>query len=229
VLTGNTLTAVVGYHNFVSKIRSTFGEDKGLKIAVVGATGNIGKIISERLIHEESITVSSMTIIAKNQKRMEDLNSHLNLINVDRTITIDASRDLKSLKNCDAVIIAVNTNDAIIHRSFLKDSEDVVLVDVSVPTALGEDLLRQPNIHFQHFAASVCLKDDPEVLITSCSPRGTALCCVAESLLCGLKGIKTPLKGEITYESFKIIEEHAIEKGLLKILNQSKSFKSPRK
>jgi acetylornithine/succinyldiaminopimelate/putrescine aminotransferase/predicted amino acid dehydrogenase len=229
VLTGNTLTAVVGYHNFVSKIRSVFGEDKGLKIAVVGATGNIGKIICERLIHEESITVSSMTIIAKNQKRMEDLNSHLNLINVERTITIDASRDLKSLKSCDAVIIAVNTNDAIIHRSFLKDSGDVVLVDVSVPTALGEDLLRQPNIHFQHFAASVCLKDDPEVLITSCSPRGTALCCVAESLLCGLQGIKTPLKGEITYESFKIIEEHAMGKGLLEVLNQSKSFKSARK
>ncbi|MDZ7607347.1 MAG: hypothetical protein U5K79_17585 [Cyclobacteriaceae bacterium] len=69
VVTGNTLTAVVGYSNFLRKLNELYEGRCDLKIGIVGATGNIGNILSQKIVDEECISQGSLIIVGRNEKR----------------------------------------------------------------------------------------------------------------------------------------------------------------
>ena len=100
-----------------------------------------------------------------------------------------------------------------------------VISDLSVPTALSTELSDFPNICITPFSASIKLDEDPEHLTTSCSPRGTALCCLAEAILNGLEEIPVQLRGEITIDGFEGVEKVAKKYGFIQKIDKMKSYK----
>ncbi|MGB3152833.1 MAG: hypothetical protein WBB27_19415, partial [Maribacter sp.] len=225
VLTGNTLTSVIGYANFKRHLLSFLDKNTPLKIGIVGAMGNIGKILAKRLCKETDLNVAQLLLVGKDLKRLKNQANQIVGLSANKTIEIVTSVNLQDLKNCNGILVAVNTNDAIINEHHIDIMKKTVISDLSVPTALSEGLNDFPNICITPFSASVALEKDPDYLTTSCSPRGTALCCLAEAILNGFEEIPFQLRGDITMEGFEKVEKQAEKFGFFHKTDKIKSYK----
>ncbi|PXX28327.1 aminotransferase class III-fold pyridoxal phosphate-dependent enzyme [Arenibacter sp. ARW7G5Y1] len=225
VLTGNTLTSVIGYANFKQHILSFLDINEPITIGIVGAMGNIGKILAMRLYRDKELNVSQILLVGNNLKRLQNLEKEIKSNSPDKHMDIIPSVDLRDLKKCDGILVAVNTNDPIININHMSTTKKIVISDLSVPTALSADLRDFPNICITPFSASIKLEEDPEQLTTSCSPRGTALCCLAEAILNGLEEIPVQLWGEITIDGFERVEKVAKKYGFIHKIDKMKSYK----
>ncbi|MDZ7607348.1 MAG: hypothetical protein U5K79_17590 [Cyclobacteriaceae bacterium] len=70
------------------------------------------------------------------------------------------------------------------------------------------------------------LPEDPDFLITSCSPRGTALCCTAEAFLMAFECHAYDFRGNITLDGFNLIHDLAVKHGFIQNTGFLKSYKS---
>lgn len=226
VLTGNTLTAVVGYHNFRNAILKILKNPEKLNIAVVGATGNIGKILALKLLNDPLVPISNLKLFGKNSARLKTLATEISSRRENKKININYSFQMRDLKECDAILVVVNTNDPIIGKNHIARDKPVIISDLSVPAAVSSELQDCSNVQLFPFGASIKLQEDPDVLVTSCSPRGTALCCIAEAFLNAFEEIEVDLKGEITYEGFQVVEALAEKHGFIRDMKSIKSYKS---
>ncbi|MEL0455403.1 aminotransferase class III-fold pyridoxal phosphate-dependent enzyme [Flavobacteriaceae bacterium SZ-1-7] len=226
VLTGNTLTAVVGYQNFKTSIFKFLNSTNNITVGVVGSTGNIGQVLTLKLCQDPSLKLSQLVLVGKNLNRLEKLVSKLSLHDINPNLDVVLSTNLKDLKVCDAVLTAVNTNDPILHTNHIDSQKPVIISDVSVPSAISPELMEQSNVYVQNFSASVKLQMDPDYLVTSCSPKGTSLCCVAESILNAFEEAPINLLGNISYEGFQIIEDLAKKHNFITDTDIVKSFKT---
>ncbi|MCJ7468121.1 MAG: aminotransferase class III-fold pyridoxal phosphate-dependent enzyme [Maribacter sp.] len=225
VITGNTLTAVIGYTNFKRNILSFLDPHTPLTIGIVGAMGNIGKILALRLCKDNSLNVSQLVLLGKDLKRLQNLKYQMESNGIYKNLNIIVSVDLQDLRKCDGILVAVNTNDPIINGNHIDIAKKVVISDLSVPTAVSKELSDFRNISVTPFSASIKLEKDSEHLTTSCSPRGTALCCLAEAILNGFEDIPVQLRGDITIEGFERVEMQANKYGFINKTDKTKSYK----
>ena len=226
VVTGNTLTAVVGYHKFKNKIKTLFHRKNDLTIGVVGATGNIGKILTRKLVDDDAISMKSLWLVGRSNTKLNLIKDELPENSLKRNIKLNCSTDLKDLKRCDAIIVAVNTNDPIIYPNHIKENLPVLIADLSIPGGVAEELQGNDQVHILPFAASIKLMEDEDYLITSCSPRGTALCCTAEAFLNAFENTNVNLRGDITYQGFNIIDALARKYGFIQHIDNLRTYKS---
>jgi len=226
VVTGNTLTAVVGYHNFIQRLKKLYADRDDLKIGIVGATGNIGNILSQKLVNEECIRRGSLLTVGRNKEKTDILVKLL----IDQTgyrgPAIHGSMNLNDLEECDAIIIAVNSNDPVLYPKHIRKNQPVLITDLSVPSGISEELRTLPNIQIVPFAASIKLPEDQDFLITSCSPRGTALCCTAEAFLMAFERQAYDFRENITLDGFNLIHDLAVKHGFIKNTGLLRSYKS---
>ena len=223
IITGNTLTAASGLAHLRKFLLAHTGLLKARKIAIIGATGNIGKVIAEILCSQEDIC-SGMLLIARSSKRLETLVTELEETK-SAGITIEISIGLSGVKTADILIICANTNDPLIYPHHISKDKPVLVFDLSVPSALAKETERMPNVMSMPFAAYVCLPEDPEAVISSYSPAGTVFCCAAEAMLLGLEPCHGQLKGHLLPESLKEVTELAGKYGLFDHLGSIKSYK----
>lgn len=221
VVTGNTLTAVVGYQSFQKMVREHFAPTQPLTFGIVGSTGNIGRIFSQNLVSEDLHPKSRIILFGRNLTLLKNLK---NAIQPDCKVDIEIRRQLDEIKECDAVFVSVNTNDPILYKDHFANNKKVVIFDVSIPSGVSDQIIREPNIIYKKHGASIVMPEDPDLLVTSCSPPGTALCCVYEALLCGLEKIHAPLRGKITIEGFNEVKQAASKYGLLEEFGEQKPF-----
>jgi predicted amino acid dehydrogenase len=225
VVTGNTLTAVIGYHNFKRNVQQKLAEDD-LDIGIIGATGNIGSILSKKFVNDPSIHPRQLFLFGRNTQKLEWMRQQLSELNVYRKTKIITNSDLMHLKNCNAIINAANTSDSIIFAKQITKSRPVLISDISIPAGISDEIQSCSNVELIPFIASVNLPLDRDFLMTSCSPRGTALCCAAEAILAGFERIPIDLRGDITLEGFDIIYKLAIKHGFLENTKMIRDFKS---
>jgi predicted amino acid dehydrogenase len=163
--------------------------------------------------------------MGKDLKRLQDLKFQIESNGMNKNLNILASVDLHDLRKCDGILVAVNTNDPIINENHIDIAKKVVISDLSVPTAVSKELGDLPNLSVTPFSASIKLEKDSEHLTTSCSPRGTALCCLAEAILNGFEDIPEQLRGDITMEGFERVESQAHKFGFIHKTDKTKSYK----
>jgi acetylornithine/succinyldiaminopimelate/putrescine aminotransferase/acyl-coenzyme A synthetase/AMP-(fatty) acid ligase/predicted amino acid dehydrogenase len=226
IVTGNTLTAVVGYHNFICELHKMFRVKKYLKIGVVGANGNIGKVLASQICEDSSIPLGELVLFSRNLTKLQVIKEEIlsKSGRVDMKIKIDSH--LNYLNRCDAFIVAVNTNDPIIYPEHIRKNGLVLITDLSVPRGISEEILHFENVKVLSFASSIRLSEDPDFMATSCSPRGTALCCMAEAFLNGIEDIPCDLRGDISHEGFNRVYDLARKLGLIQNTDSLRSFKS---
>jgi predicted amino acid dehydrogenase len=224
VVTGNTLTAVIGYHNFKKRVQSKLGKDV-IDIGIIGATGNIGSILAKKIVDDPSVNLRQLLLIGRNRKKLELLRAKILSLDESGEMKITISSDLMELKNCNAIINTANTNDPIVFANHIDESRPVIISDVSIPAGISDEIQSCPNLEVIPFVASVNLPCDGDFLMTSCSPRGTALCCAAEAILAGFEPVPIDLRGDITLEGFDVIYKLAKKYGFIEKTKMIRAFK----
>jgi acetylornithine/succinyldiaminopimelate/putrescine aminotransferase/predicted amino acid dehydrogenase/acyl-coenzyme A synthetase/AMP-(fatty) acid ligase len=225
ILTGNTLTAASGIFRLAEEIRKRRASGKKLTLGIIGASGNIGSVITECLLRADGVFERAVLMDRKKEK-LDAFAAGLD--RGDFTGVLETAVDLRPLKQCDIISVSTNTNDPIIFPHHLKDREPVLISDVSIPSALAAGVAALPNVTTLPFASYVALPEDPDFVISSHTPRGTAFCCAAEAMLCGLESPDVPLKGRITLEAIDAVTALARKHRLFEKLGPVEGFQSVR-
>jgi acetylornithine/succinyldiaminopimelate/putrescine aminotransferase/predicted amino acid dehydrogenase/acyl-coenzyme A synthetase/AMP-(fatty) acid ligase len=225
LITGNTLTAAAGIKKMTNAIEnsSILGQEKIL--AVVGATGNIGSIIAETYLSQSNI--SKIYLIGRRQDRLKKLVRNLRLKkHISSDIKIEITTDFSPLKNCNIIVVMTNSNDPLIFQHHLSETHPVYIFDVSVPSAIAPDIKEMKNVTIIPFTSYISLPEDPEFVLSSCSPAGTVLCCAGEAILCGLETVNLSLRGNITFRGIQKIIRLAEKYNFFSNIGEAKSFKA---
>ena len=112
-----------------------------------------------------------------------------------------------------------------IFEHHLSPTQNVIISDVSVPSAVHQKVVNMKHVHYIPFSSYITLPYDPNFMMSSVTPEGTTFCCAAESILCGLEQNSIPLKENIPQEAIEQISSLAEKQGLFKNIHATKSFK----
>jgi len=199
VLTGNTLTVAscIYYLNrYIEKCRT--GSNDSLKIAIIGASGNIGSGLVNCL-NDPGYSGHDFMLYGNNEKRLQTQKEALS-----RTAgNVSCPADLFEVESADIIIRCVNTNDPVLFPHHLNRDKKVFIIDISVPPALSDKVREMNNVEICSQASSVFLPDDRDLLVSTHTPPGKIFCCAGESILTALHNPDLPLKGHIDKESVK--------------------------
>ena len=224
IITGNTLTAASGLVHLRKTLKQKAEFNKPNNIAIVGSTGNIGRVIS-RLICEQDDICKNLLLISRSVKQKNDLINEL-LPYKHKKIELEYSINFSEIKKADVIIVCTNTNDPIIFTHHITTDKPVLISDLSVPSAVSEDVKQLSNVQVLPFAAYVGLNEDKNVVISSYSPPGTVFCCAGEAILLGLESCDKPLKGKITPEAVKTITKLGSKYGFFDSIDSMVSYKT---
>lgn len=185
--TGNSLTVVVGVHRILEAVKSKL-KTAPVRLAVVGATGNIGSALARRLSLENRY-FSEITLVARNLGRLRAMAEEL--MQQSPAISVRISTDLASVRGADVLVVAAATNEQLVYPHHISPDRTVVLADVSAPAAISPSVRNLKNIHIVPLAGAVVLPGEPDFVMASHIPPGTAFCCAAEAMLLGLEASST--------------------------------------
>jgi predicted amino acid dehydrogenase len=224
VITGNTLTAAVSLTHLGDTIRRDKRFNKPNIIAVIGSTGNIGRVTTEMLSGQSDIC-SELILVSRSEKRQSSLLDEITGKH-GSSVALRTTGNMHDIREADILIICSNTNDPIILPHHIDAGKPVLITDISVPSAVSPDVYRMENVIAIPFSSYVTLPQDKEAVISSYSPRGTVFCCAAESILLGLEPFPGKLKGRILPEELRMMTHLAEKHGFLRNIGSSGSFKN---
>jgi predicted amino acid dehydrogenase len=129
------------------------------------------------------------------------------------------SKDLAGIRGADAVVVAAATNEPLIYPHHLNPDQIVVLADVSAPTVISPLVYKLKNVHVVPAAGAIALPGEPDFVMASHIPPGTAFCCAAEAMLLGLANPSTvdnlSLLGPIDPMTVDVLTKLAQQNGFL--------------
>ena len=213
ILTGNTLTvASCMFHLNQYLKNSSTDRYKPRTIAVVGASGNIGAGLVECL-NDPEYEQYEIILAGNNEKRLDKLRNKIS----NKNNKVKCTNDLFELRYADIIICCANTNDHIIYPHHIQSDNQVFIIDISVPSAVADEVKKLENVIFCKEASSVYLHDNPYLLFSTHTPVGKTFCCAGESILYGLNNLQTPMKGHIHKEAVQEFVQLAITENFFKL------------
>lgn len=225
IISGNTLTAASGIARLMHELESRPAFTGPFTLGVVGAAGNIGKAVSAYMANHNQFFKKIILIVHHDQQK-NLLERHLQKT---PRVEIHYSTDIESLKKCDVCVVTTNTNNPLVFPQHLKTGSPVLILDNSVPSSLSEEVNKLDNVSVIPFSSYLKLPLDPEFVISSHTPKGSAFCCAVEAMLCALEEINIPLRGELDESSIEFTIRVAEKWGLFSEFGTVKSFKSDAK
>lgn len=224
IITGNTLTAATGLAHLRNTIKKTPEFNKPNIIAIIGATGNIGQVITEILSEQQDIC-SQLILLSRSEKRLNGFaNSLKNRMN--SSVNILTTSNIFDVRDADVIVVCSNTNDPILFPHHIAGDKPVLISDLSVPSAVSQDVTKLTNVTTIPFSSYVTLPEDKNAVISSYSPQGTIFCCAAEAIILGLDRFPGALKGRILPEEVKMMTALAEKNGFLMKMGNMSSFKA---
>lgn len=134
ITNGNTLTAIVSAENIANIANETGKELQHLYIAILGATGSVGKILSRLLL---KYGAQEILFVSRTIENLEKLRFHLAAQFPDRMIRI--STDINALASADLIITATNSPHALVRSEHLK--KGAMVYDISQPKNVLSDVI----------------------------------------------------------------------------------------
>jgi predicted amino acid dehydrogenase len=218
ITTGNTFASVVEARRLLDACRAAGVDPARARLGVVGATGNIGASLAGRL-SLGSPAFRDLLLVGRNTAALERVKAGLHA--AAPRCEIGLSTDLGALRTCDAVAIAVGTNEPLLYPEHLAADRPVIVADISTPSVVSARARALGNVTVIPQAGTVRVPGAPSFVVSSHTPEGTAFCCAAEVMLLGLEPARTAalaLVGDIEPESMRVIEALAEAHGLLEEL-----------
>lgn len=177
---------------------------KEITVAIVGATGTIGRAMAKLLVEEK---VKKFILIAKSNdfKYLAELREEMKKI--DPSLSVEISNNISSIKNAELVIVATSSPQILIKSEDLKYG--AIVYDVTQPQNVSPEVIKErkdilvidgglvktPGIDY-HFDLGLL----PE----------TTFACMAETLILAAEGrYNCRLVGEVELEKVKEITELA--------------------
>jgi acetylornithine/succinyldiaminopimelate/putrescine aminotransferase/predicted amino acid dehydrogenase len=188
VTSGNSLTVGMAIEALISESVARGIDISSERVAIVGATGNLGWVMAHLL----NGLVGELVIVGRpgSEPRLNKLKYELEHSTAG-TQSIKITSDLASLKTSRVIATCSNAATPIVTPGHIIDGPAVVL-DLAVPGDAHPSLVDNPNLSVLR-GGIVALPDNnqssPLVLPGWHLPRGLTYGCIAETLLLGLEAI----------------------------------------
>jgi len=190
VTTGNTYTVATAIEG-AQKASALMGiEMPQATVAVIGATGSIGKIATNILSREAGLTY----VVGRDMARLEALRDELPG-NVVATINIS-----DAVRRADIIVSVSSAVDAIINPADIKPG--AVVCDVARPRDIAEVVAETRNDVLVIDGGVVKVPGHVDFHFDIGLPKGLALACMAETMILALEG---------RYEDYTIGREISVE------------------
>jgi acetylornithine/succinyldiaminopimelate/putrescine aminotransferase/acyl-coenzyme A synthetase/AMP-(fatty) acid ligase/predicted amino acid dehydrogenase len=179
---GNTLTVALAARRILHAC-DTHGIDPSHQdtvLGVVGATGNIGAALSRQLLRGPR-HFHRAVLVSRSPRHFEPLRHALS-----KSADVTFTSDLSELRRCNVIALAVNTTEPLLLPHHVGPHRTII-GDVSVPGSVSPAVRSANQVRFLPLAGVVSLPSEPDFVMSSHSPPGTAFCCAAEAILLGLE------------------------------------------
>jgi fatty aldehyde-generating acyl-ACP reductase len=178
ITNGSTLTAI----NIFQKIEQLLQEKQpNPHIAIVGATGSVGTLVSQLLANAQ---ITNCHFIARDNRRLTHLSNVLDLSFNGYKHTV--STDITNIRNADIVVMLSSSSEKLLKSKLLK--KGVTILDATHPRCITKSLVRSrediqlldaglvsaPSLHFSH----------PDIAL----PNGISYSSLAETILLAQAG-----------------------------------------
>ena len=141
ITTGHAYTAFNITQNLF-KVTEMFDIPKAsLKVAVVGAAGSVGSICA-LMIARADYPIIYLIDLKRKHDAVYELEKEISKLNPKVKVII--SDDIKNILECDYVITATNTPEALVTPDLVKDG--MVIIDDAQPSDIHPDVLKMPNV-----------------------------------------------------------------------------------
>ncbi|MBA3733280.1 hypothetical protein H0W91_02795 [Patescibacteria group bacterium] len=141
ITTGHAYTAYNIVQNLL-KLTNIFEVPKeSISVTVVGAAGSIGSM-SSMLIARESYHSLTLIDTKRKQDKVKELSEEIKKIN--SKIVIKISDKISDILDCDFVITATNTAEALVTPDHVSDG--MVIIDDAQPSDIHPDVLKMENV-----------------------------------------------------------------------------------
>lgn len=196
VTTGNTYTVAAAFDATIracQMLNKSFSEGE---IAIVGATGSIGKICAKLSCRE----ASSVTLIGRDNNKLLELKNQLLENHPNKSIKV--STDIaEGLREADVVITVTSSIDDIIKPHYIKTG--AVVCDVARPRDVSKSLIEKRKDVLVIEGGVIEVPNGTSFGFNFGFPEGLSYACMAETMILAL---------EKRYENFSIGRDMDIEK-----------------
>lgn len=197
VTTGNTYTVAAAFEA-TKKACSLLNKNfKQSNIAIVGATGSIGKVCAE-LAYRES---NNITLIARNNDKLIEIKDELNN-KYDNDVKLKCCTNIeKGISSADVIITVTSSLEDIIKPEYIKSG--AVICDVARPRDVSKLVEKKRKDVLVIEGGVIEVPKEINFNFNFGFPKGLCYACMAETMILALEG---------KYENFSLGREIEIEK-----------------
>lgn len=194
VTNGDTLTTVMALEAVKEIINKKSLENP--TIAIVGATGVIGRAIAMSLLNRHKLV-----LVGRRQDRLKEV--FPDLIETDYLkITVN----LSDVAAADIVITATNHHDSFIKSEHLK--QNAIIYDLAQPYNVGPDVVnKRPDI--VRIDGGYVNIADINLKFNMGAPRGATFACLTETILQALENDDKNYVGHVNLEETELLKKRA--------------------
>ena len=185
ISSGNSFTVAVMLAQ-LEATRLKTGLPKTGRLAIVGATGNIGSAIA-RWFAAPGNWEGPVCLLGRvgQSPRLAALQKELSSNSGNSQVLL--MQNSAELELCDVIVVAVSGDQTVIESQHVNRKRRVLVADVSQPRAVSASISTERPLATVIQAGLVKLPEDPDFRLTPHTPRGTCFACTAEALLMGLE------------------------------------------
>lgn len=226
IITGNTLTAAAGVEALLTAIGAPSTLGRKLTLGVVGVAGNIGSVVANALVGRGELFDRAVLVTRQGARLGGPFLDGLEQTAKRSGVELVTTSEMGALVECDVMCVATNTNDPIVFPHHVSRDKVVTITDLSVPPAVSRAVRSMSNVRHLQFSSFVTLAADPTLVVSSHTPPGTAFCCAAEAMLCGLERVEFPLRGAVSLHAMREVTRLAHQHGMLTRVGAIASYRT---
>jgi predicted amino acid dehydrogenase len=184
---GNSLTVGMAVEAMKQAAQDSGIELRKSRLAVLGATGNIGATLALMMAPQ----VASTLLIVRDPEspRVKSMVEEIGRV----AAKLEVSEDLHALRQCNLIATASNSPEPLIYAEHLSD-EPVIVCDVAVPADVSAEVPLERPLTTVMRGGVVRLPRNKDFVIAGLDLEpGFAFACMAETLLMGLEGVTDSL------------------------------------
>ncbi len=196
VTTGNTYTVTTAIQG-TREACALMGIDfSNAHLAVVGATGSIGRATAEILSEE----VDTISLVGRNKERLQEVETYIKRRDAKARVLVSTD-SRTAIAEADVIVSVTSAVDCIIYPQDIKPG--AVVCDVARPRDVSQSVVETRNDVLVIDGGIVKVPGNANFNLNFGLPPGMAMACMSETIILALEG---------RYENYTLGKEISVEK-----------------